>query len=71
MGKDSNFNSEIIFEGKYLNGKIYDYEYGLKNGKFIEYDIDDNEKRNEIYLIKGSKRKNKRVSLYENYEQNK
>ena len=71
MGKDSNFNDEIIFEGKYLNGKIYDYEYGLKNGKFIEYDIDDNEKRNEIYLIKGSKRKNKRVSLDENYEQNK
>ena len=79
-------NDEIIFEGEYYkglrwNGKVYDYEdnkifeseykNGIKSEKFIEYDIDNMEKKNEIYLIKGSKQKNKRILLDENYEQSK
>ena len=39
------------------------------SGKFIEYEIDNMKENTKIYLIKGSRQKNKRVSLNKNYDQ--
>ena len=76
------FEGEYLNKNKW-NGKIYDYDYeenkiyegkfvnGLMSGNIIEYEIDNMDENKKNYLLKGSKQKNKRILLDENYEQSK